>query len=250
MLTDELIPLCQRKKLGTGKRRIGLLGISMGGYGALLVAEKHPQLIGAAAAISPAIWTSYAQAKAANPGAYAQRGGLRRRRRRHSRQRARARPGPHRLRLRRPLLPGRPDPGPRPAGEPGRRPGPALLRQRLPHRPVLHRPGAPVPRLPGAPPHDGLSGSRRERGPPLAAPRQPWPPSAGRRGQPNPFGRDGVLSRRRRPGPRPSPRPRTPAPPPPRPVRSAGRPRQPRPAPARRRRGVCGRWSGFRCRAR
>jgi S-formylglutathione hydrolase FrmB len=71
MLTGELIPLCQRKKLGTGKRRIGLLGISMGGYGALLVAEKHPQLIGAAAAISPAIWTSYAQATAANPGAYA-----------------------------------------------------------------------------------------------------------------------------------------------------------------------------------
>ena len=71
MLTDELIPLCQRKKLGTGKRRIGLLGISMGGYGALLLAEKHPHLLGAAAAISPAIWTSYAQAKAANPGAYA-----------------------------------------------------------------------------------------------------------------------------------------------------------------------------------
>jgi S-formylglutathione hydrolase FrmB len=71
MLTDELIPLCQRKKLGTGKRRIGVLGISMGGYGALLLAEKYPGLIGAAAAISPAIWTSYAQAKAANLGAYA-----------------------------------------------------------------------------------------------------------------------------------------------------------------------------------
>jgi enterochelin esterase-like enzyme len=71
MLTDELIPLCQREKLGTGKRRIGLLGISMGGYGALLTAEKHPGLIGAAAAISPAIWTSYAQAEAANKGAYA-----------------------------------------------------------------------------------------------------------------------------------------------------------------------------------
>jgi pimeloyl-ACP methyl ester carboxylesterase len=71
MLTDELIPLCQRKKLGTGNRRIGLLGISMGGYGALLLAEKHPHLPGAVAAISPAIWTSYAQAKSANRGAYA-----------------------------------------------------------------------------------------------------------------------------------------------------------------------------------
>jgi enterochelin esterase-like enzyme len=71
MLTDELIPLCQRKGLGAGARKIGVLGISMGGYGALLLAEKYPRLVGAVAAISPAIWTSYAQAQSANPGAYA-----------------------------------------------------------------------------------------------------------------------------------------------------------------------------------
>jgi S-formylglutathione hydrolase FrmB len=75
MLTDELIPLCRRRGLGTagrgGARRIGVMGISMGGYGALLLAEKRPDLISAAAAISPAIWTSYAQARAANAGAYA-----------------------------------------------------------------------------------------------------------------------------------------------------------------------------------
>ena len=71
MLTNELIPLCQRQGLGTGARGIGVLGISMGGYGALLLAEKYPRLVGAVAAISPAIWTSYAQARAANPGAYA-----------------------------------------------------------------------------------------------------------------------------------------------------------------------------------
>jgi S-formylglutathione hydrolase FrmB len=47
------------------------MGISMGGYGALLLAEKRPDLISAVAAISPAIWTSYAQAQAANAGAYA-----------------------------------------------------------------------------------------------------------------------------------------------------------------------------------
>src|SRR5262249_37270039 len=41
------------------------------GYGAILVAEKYPQLIGAAAAIGPAIWTSYAQAQGVNAGAYA-----------------------------------------------------------------------------------------------------------------------------------------------------------------------------------
>jgi S-formylglutathione hydrolase FrmB len=71
MLVDELIPLCQRAGLGAGTREIGVLGISMGGYGAILLAEKYPQLIGAVAAISPAIWTSYAEAKSANAGAYA-----------------------------------------------------------------------------------------------------------------------------------------------------------------------------------
>ena len=71
MLVDELIPLCQRKDLGTGTGRIGVMGISMGGYGALLLAEKYPHLVKAVAAISPAIWTSYAEAKAANAGAYA-----------------------------------------------------------------------------------------------------------------------------------------------------------------------------------
>ena len=71
MLVDELIPLCQRAGLGAGTRKIGVLGISMGGYGAILLAEKYPHLIGAVAAISPAIWTSYAQAKSANAGAYA-----------------------------------------------------------------------------------------------------------------------------------------------------------------------------------
>jgi S-formylglutathione hydrolase FrmB len=71
MVVDELIPRCQRAGLGTGARRIGVLGISMGGYGAIVLAEKYPHLVGAAAAISPAIWTSYAAASAANPGAYA-----------------------------------------------------------------------------------------------------------------------------------------------------------------------------------
>jgi len=70
MLVDELIPRCARLGLGRGGR-IGAMGISMGGYGALLLAEQHPALVRAVAAISPAIWTSYAQARAANGGAYA-----------------------------------------------------------------------------------------------------------------------------------------------------------------------------------
>jgi enterochelin esterase-like enzyme len=71
MLTDELIPRCRSRGLGAGPGKTGVLGISMGGYGALLLAEKYPGLIGAVAAISPAIWTSYEQARSANAGAFA-----------------------------------------------------------------------------------------------------------------------------------------------------------------------------------
>jgi pimeloyl-ACP methyl ester carboxylesterase len=71
MIVDEVIPLCQSMNLGRRPNRIGTMGISMGGYGALLVAEKYPELIGAVAAISPAVWTSFAQARAVNSAAYA-----------------------------------------------------------------------------------------------------------------------------------------------------------------------------------
>ena len=71
MVISEFIPLCWRRGLGRGPHPIGTLGISMGGYGALLLAEKYPALIRAVAAIGPAVWTSYRQARAVNQGAYA-----------------------------------------------------------------------------------------------------------------------------------------------------------------------------------
>ena len=71
MVVDELIPFCQRRGLGAAPNQIGMMGISMGGYGALAVAERYPGLVSAVAAISPAVWTSYAQAHAANAGAFA-----------------------------------------------------------------------------------------------------------------------------------------------------------------------------------
>ncbi|MDE3086970.1 MAG: alpha/beta hydrolase [Acidobacteriota bacterium] len=71
MVMDELIPLCQAMGLGNPPRGIATMGISMGGYGALLFAERFPERISAVAAISPAIWTSYDQARQANAGAYA-----------------------------------------------------------------------------------------------------------------------------------------------------------------------------------
>jgi S-formylglutathione hydrolase FrmB len=74
MVINEIIPMCQALGLGRPPLPIGVIGISMGGYGALLMAEKHPAMIAAAAAISPAIWTDYSQARSANPGAYASAG--------------------------------------------------------------------------------------------------------------------------------------------------------------------------------
>jgi pimeloyl-ACP methyl ester carboxylesterase len=71
MVVKELIPFCQRKGLGAAPNGIGMMGISMGGYGALAIAERYPTLVSAVAAISPAVWTTYAQAHAANPGAFA-----------------------------------------------------------------------------------------------------------------------------------------------------------------------------------
>ena len=70
MIVDELIPLCQRLGLGIGSHRIGAMGISMGGYGALLLAEAYPDRFAAVAAISPAVWTDYNQADSANAGAF------------------------------------------------------------------------------------------------------------------------------------------------------------------------------------
>jgi len=71
MVVDELIPLCRRLGLGRAPDTVGVLGISMGGYGAILLAEKFPHLFRVVAAISPAVWTSYGQASAVNSAAYA-----------------------------------------------------------------------------------------------------------------------------------------------------------------------------------
>lgn len=71
MLLEEFLPMCRRRGLGVGAhRRIGLIGVSMGGYGALLFTEEHPDLVAALAAISPAVWTTYADSQNANRNAF------------------------------------------------------------------------------------------------------------------------------------------------------------------------------------
>ena len=61
MVTDEFLPLLQDHGLDTG--RIGLLGWSMGGYGALLIGGTlGPSKVSAIAAESPALWFTASQA--------------------------------------------------------------------------------------------------------------------------------------------------------------------------------------------
>ena len=64
MLMGEFLPLVERR-LGPVPR--ALLGWSMGGYGALLVAERSPAMFRAVAAGSPALWT---EPGATAPGAF------------------------------------------------------------------------------------------------------------------------------------------------------------------------------------
>lgn len=42
MVVSELVPLYQRMNLGRSPQKIGTMGISMGGYGALLLGENAP----------------------------------------------------------------------------------------------------------------------------------------------------------------------------------------------------------------
>ena len=66
MLFDELLPLLRSRGFRT--ERFGLLGASMGGYGALLWSERFgPRRVAAAGAMSPAIWHRYGDSA---PGAF------------------------------------------------------------------------------------------------------------------------------------------------------------------------------------
>jgi enterochelin esterase-like enzyme len=66
MLTDELVPMLARRGLRTAK--LGLSGWSMGGYGALLLAERLGSARCAAVAVdSPALWR---RASETAPGAF------------------------------------------------------------------------------------------------------------------------------------------------------------------------------------
>ncbi len=68
MITDDFpIVLAQH---GLPSQRLGVLGYSMGGYGALLLASIAPKRFVAAVANSPAIWGSFTDASEANAKAF------------------------------------------------------------------------------------------------------------------------------------------------------------------------------------
>jgi S-formylglutathione hydrolase FrmB len=63
-LLDEFLPMVeQRFGVGGSKDKRGTLGWSMGGFGALLVAQQRPDLVSAAVGMSPAVFPSYDAAR-------------------------------------------------------------------------------------------------------------------------------------------------------------------------------------------
>jgi enterochelin esterase-like enzyme len=69
MLMDEFLPmLADRWSLGVSRAQRAIMGWSMGGYGAILMAERFPKSFSAVAAASPAIWTSYDAMMMLGPG--------------------------------------------------------------------------------------------------------------------------------------------------------------------------------------
>lgn len=60
MLLDEFIPWYEeRHDAGGSRANRAVMGWSMGGYGALLAAERRPDMFAAVCAASPALWRSY-----------------------------------------------------------------------------------------------------------------------------------------------------------------------------------------------
>jgi enterochelin esterase-like enzyme len=67
-VTKEFLPMVeQRFPVGGARRRRAAYGYSMGGFGALLIASKRPDLLGAVAASSPAVFPTYDAAVTGHP---------------------------------------------------------------------------------------------------------------------------------------------------------------------------------------
>jgi S-formylglutathione hydrolase FrmB len=61
---DEFVPFVEKRfGVGGNREQRGVIGWSMGGAGALMVAQERPDLVSAAVALSPAVWPSYDAAR-------------------------------------------------------------------------------------------------------------------------------------------------------------------------------------------
>jgi len=70
-IVEELLPTIeQRFQVGGSRARRGVYGWSMGGFGALLIAQKRPELICAAVGSSPAVFPSYDAAITGHPATF------------------------------------------------------------------------------------------------------------------------------------------------------------------------------------
>jgi S-formylglutathione hydrolase FrmB len=76
MLLSDLAPVLAQH--GLPSATMAVMGYSMGGYGAMLLAAQAPKRFVAVAASSPALWLSYDDAHGANPGAFDSAGDWRR----------------------------------------------------------------------------------------------------------------------------------------------------------------------------
>jgi S-formylglutathione hydrolase FrmB len=67
-VVDELVPHVERTlSVGGSRQRRAAYGVSMGGFGALLIAQRYPHLVCAAAAGSPAVYRTYHDAITGHP---------------------------------------------------------------------------------------------------------------------------------------------------------------------------------------
>jgi S-formylglutathione hydrolase FrmB len=70
-VTDEFLPMAEKRfGMGGSKAARAVLGWSMGGYGALLIAQQRPELVSAVVGSSPAVFPSYSAAVTGHSGTF------------------------------------------------------------------------------------------------------------------------------------------------------------------------------------
>jgi S-formylglutathione hydrolase FrmB len=70
-VTEEFLPMVEKRfGVGGSKQRRGVYGVSMGGFGSLLVGQQRPDLVAAVVGSSPAVFPSYHAAITGHPNTF------------------------------------------------------------------------------------------------------------------------------------------------------------------------------------